>query len=137
MLTWLRASGGRLSRARNWTTDQAKARASSPVAIQPARGEPIRRPKNMSSTAPARGSSGMMPARPSRSRAFTEGPGPALGSALQGPEVVGGRRPPAAEDRHDDGQADRDLGRGDDEGEEHEHLAADVVERFGEGHEGE
>ena len=34
-------------------------------------------------------------------------------------------------------EADRDLGRRDHEGEEHEHLAADVVQLSGERHEGE
>ena len=43
---------------------------------------------------------------------------------------------PAPEDGHDDPEADDDLGRGDDQHEEHDRLAADVVEHAGEGDEG-
>ena len=47
-------------------------------------------------------------------------------------DVVGGGALAAPEDGHDDREADRDLGRGDDQREEHDHLAADVVQRLGE-----
>ena len=51
------------------------------------------------------------------------------------PDVVGGGAPPAPEDGDDDREADRHLGRRHHEREEHDDLAADVVERAGERHE--
>ena len=48
--------------------------------------------------------------------------------SLQQVEVVGGGAATAAEDGDDDAEADRDLGGGDHQREEHDHLAADVVE---------
>src|SRR5690606_26810889 len=52
-------------------------------------------------------------------------------------DVVGGRTLTAPHDGHDDPQSDHDLGRGDDEDEEDDRLAADVVEAAGEGDEAE
>ena len=49
-------------------------------------------------------------------------------SALQHGEVVGGGAGAASEDGHDDAEADDDFGGGDHEHEEHDDLAADVVE---------
>src|SRR5262249_10352140 len=46
----------------------------------------------------------------------------------QDPDVVGGGRRSATGDGHDDPEADDDLGRGDDQDEEHDDLAGDVVE---------
>ena len=77
---------------------------------------------------PTIGSSGTIQTRSSRSRLVTAvPPDHSAGSAPECPDIVGGGALPAAEDRHDDGEADGDLGRGDDEREEHDHLARDVV----------
>ena len=46
-------------------------------------------------------------------------------------DVVGGGAGPPAQDGHDDPEADHDLGGGDHEHEEHDGLAADVVEHRG------
>src|SRR5581483_10635145 len=51
-------------------------------------------------------------------------------------DVVGGGALAPPEDRHDQRQADHDLGRRHHQGEEHEDLPADVVEHTGEGDEG-
>src|SRR5688572_1279467 len=58
-------------------------------------------------------------------------------SSLQQVEVVGRGSGAAAEDGHDDPEADDDLGRRHHQDEEHQRLAADVVELSGEGDEGE
>src|ERR1039457_80656 len=137
MLTWLRSPGERLSNAASRTRDDTNARTMSPVASQPARGSPSRRPKSISTAAPNNGRSGTIPARPSRSRAFTPSLRSPCRSAFQDPQIVGGSVPPATEDGQDDRQPDGDLGGGDDEGEEHQHLAGRVVERPREGDEGE
>src|SRR5690349_8377063 len=134
--TWLR--GSTLRNARNVTTVQRNDPPIIEVPIHPAHGSPMRLPNRSSSTAPASGSSGMIHTRSSRSRAFTADRPPeqlCAPSALQQVDVVGGRALTAPEDRDDDGETDRDLRGGDDEGEEHDHLAARVVEHAGEGHE--
>src|SRR4051812_5170191 len=97
------------------------------VANHPALGSPSRRPKSRSSPKPRSGRAG-------RSHAmFNTVPA----SALEERDVVGGGARSAPEDCHDDPEADHDLGRGHDEDEEHDDLAADVVEHAGEGDEGE
>src|SRR5260370_17473654 len=119
MLTWLGALGGRLSSAPNCTTDHRNARTMRPVASHPARGEPSLRPTSMSSAAPTSGSSGMIPARLSRSRAFTRGAGRARASALQDPEIVGGGGATPTEARPDGGQPNPDFSPPDHQRDEH------------------
>src|SRR3954469_19402291 len=63
--------------------------------------------------------------RPPRSR----------GWVLEEVEVVGGCTATTTEDGDDDAESDRDLGGRDRQHEEHDHLAANVVERAGERHE--
>src|ERR687885_318906 len=58
-------------------------------------------------------------------------------SVLQQVGVVHGRRPPGPEDRHDDGETDDDLGRGDEHDEQRDHLTVEVTLDAGERHEGE
>ena len=57
-------------------------------------------------------------------------------SALQHREVVSGGAGAAAQDGHDEREADHDLGGGDHEHEEHRHLPADVAQLPAEGDEG-
>src|SRR6266511_3669069 len=107
--------GSTSRRARSITTDHANASAISPVASHPAFGSPRRRPKSSRIAVPSAGSAGTIQTRSRRSPASTA-------SALQEPHVVGGGAPPAAEDGDDDRQAHRNLGRRDDEREEHDRL---------------
>src|SRR5882762_8380694 len=99
------------------------------LAIQPAIGSPMRLPNTMRNSAPTSGNAGTSQIR-SRTSCALIGP-----SALQHPHVVGGGAPPAPEDGDDDREADGHLGGRHDQGEEHEHLAAHVVELTGEGNE--
>src|SRR3954447_8480668 len=128
-LTCARWSSGSACSAKNITTDATNASAINAVASQPALGSPIFLPKSNNTTAPSAGNAGMTQVRSSKSRAVT--------SALEHVQVVGRHVLPAAEDRHDDGEADGDLRGRDHEREEHDHLAADVVQRLGERDEGE
>ena len=110
-----RASAGRSSIAKNITDDQTNASAMSPVAIQPATGSPMRFPKKQQHDRAEQRERGHDPdeieeiARHAR-----------RGAVPQEVEVVGGGAAPATEDRDDDREADRDLGRGHHEREEHE-----------------
>src|SRR5690349_11770009 len=54
-------------------------------------------------------------------------PGSSSGSVLEQVGVVDRRRPAGAEDRHDDGQPDHDLGRGHDHHEERHDLAVELA----------
>ena len=115
------------SSAKNVTTDHdERERRSVAVAIQPAIGSPMRLPNSSSTTAPNAGSAGISQTRSRRSRrAHVDQPfSRSTSSAV---DAVA-----APEDRHDDRETDRDLGGRDDQREEHDHLAADVVERLGE-----
>src|SRR5690606_19874963 len=56
-------------------------------------------------------------------------------SALERVEFGDVDRPPVAEQRHEDGQADRGFGRGHGQDEEHEDLPGDVAEEAREGDE--
>src|SRR5690348_14802419 len=111
--------------AKNAIVDATNAREIIAVAIHPAFGSPIRLPHKSNTPAPIAGSNGMIQARSRRLRASISYPPRPL--ALQQIYVVGGDILSAPEDRHDDRQTDRDLGGRDDEREEHDHLAADVV----------
>src|SRR5689334_4841808 len=56
-------------------------------------------------------------------------------SSLKGVQVFHVDGAQAAEQHHQDGEADRRLGGGDGEDEEHEHLPGEVAEEVGEGDE--
>ena len=88
------------------------------VARQPDSGLPSRRPNSRINTNPASGNAGISQ--------ITSSIGPP--SPLHLGEVVGGRARSAAQDRHDDAEADDDLGGRHDEHEEHRCLAVDVAE---------
>src|SRR5258706_13686578 len=124
--TFERASGLRGRSAKKAMHDEAKANPISAVAIQPAFGSPMRFPNNSSTTAPSAGNAGMAHARSRRFRACI------VASALQQIDVVGVDGLAAAEDGDDDRETDGHLGGGDNEREEHDHLAADVVQCVGE-----
>src|ERR1700690_3331230 len=110
-------------------TEVKNASASMRLPIQPAMGSPMRLPNSRRNSAPNSGRAGTSQIRSRTSCAFI---GP---SALQHPHVVGGGAAPASEDRDDDREADGHFGGGDDQGEEHEHLAPHIVELTGESHE--
>src|SRR6185312_1299879 len=123
--TCWRWSGGRSRSAKSMTTDTRNERPSNALAIQPATGSPMRLPNSSRNAAPNSGSAGTSQIRSRTSREL-------IGrSALQHPHVIGRGTPPTAEDRHDDGEADGDLGRCDHQGEEDEGLSAHVVELAG------
>src|SRR5919202_5239579 len=110
-------------RARNTPHVTRNDREIRAVATQPASGSPRRRPDARRMANPASGRAGISQA------ACSIVGGPA--SALEEGDVVGGGLGPAAEDGHDDGQADHHFGRGHDQHEEHDRLAPDVVEHAG------
>src|SRR5437667_7642671 len=104
------------------TTADTKAPPAAVVATHPAIGSPNRRPPTTSVAKPASGKAAM-----SHDACKTCIRSP-VSSALEDVEVVGRRPGPAAEDGHDDAEADHDLGRGHHEHKEHGHLPAEVVE---------
>src|SRR3954453_21314164 len=91
------------------------------VANHPASGSPILRPATSNTRNPNRGNAGM---------SHTSSTMCAL--PLQGRDVVGGGAGAASHQCDDDAEADNDLGGGNDQHEEHDGLAADVVEGMGE-----
>src|SRR3712207_2304238 len=92
----------------------------------------VRRPPSSRTTAPASGS-----AMSSQDAAISPSAGTVsiyrLPSVLQQVGVVDRRRPAGPEERHDDGEADDDLGGGDDHDEERHDLAVDGAAGAGEG----
>src|SRR3954454_13118518 len=110
------------------TLTRARTNAATTVAV-PSRWpqRSVRRPPSSSTAAPASGSaisSQEAASRPSAgsTSSSTVCPSP---SVLQQVGVVDRGGPPGAVDRHDDGEADHDLGRGDDHHEEGHDLAVD------------
>src|SRR5919206_744993 len=124
-----RSSGGRERRARKTTRPLAKAPTIISVAIQPETGSLIRPRPSQRITAPARGKAGISQASWAVSWAVTRSP-------PHQADVVGRGPLAPAEDGHDEGEPDDDLGRRHHQGEEDEDLAADVVEHPGERDEG-
>src|SRR2546426_2896466 len=128
-LVTARSSDGSDRRAEKTTRAVTKAAAIITVASQPESGSRSRRRPKNSSTDPARGKAGM-------SQASSTVCCPLTPSSLEQAHVVGRRPLAAPEDSDDQGEADNDFGGRHHQGEEHEHLAADVVEHPGEGDEG-
>src|SRR5690606_15331481 len=98
---WLstRSSAGSASRSVKSFTATAKLPPTTAVPSHPARGSPRRRPNTTSRANPNRGRAGTSQIRSIR-------------SAPHQRDVVGIRALAPAQDRHDDRQADDDLGRG-------------------------
>ena len=126
--TWDRWSAGRSSSAKNVTTDQTKDSPSRALPIHPATrlADPL--PEQEQDDRADDREQRHEPDEVEQVAARHERILGVIGrSAPRRPDVVGGGALPAPEDRHDDREPDRDLGRGDDEREEHDHLAGDVV----------
>src|SRR5918998_599714 len=129
-----RSSAGR---ARDWT-NSATPRPNAPSTVaQPSRcpQRSVRRPPTSSTSAPNAGSATSSQAYwPSSSTGSTSTRSP---SVLQQVCVVDGGRAAGPEDQHDDGEADHDLGCGDDHDEERHDLPVQGAVDASEGDQGE
>src|SRR5688500_15506846 len=107
----------------NAMTVTTKEPPSMPVAKWPASGSPRRRPNATRIRNPASGRAGISQMASN------------IGLTLQFREIVGSAAGAAAQDRHDDAEADHDFGGRHDEHEEHRGLSVHVVELAGQRHE--